>query len=98
MRIIKHKMAEELAIKLLGWKWVSFIDVPIKGTEGYPKRCRVRQLLSAKQMKSERWQSFLREREASDATGDEPLSYAYCSSQGSIVALPRFVLLVEEHE
>lgn len=96
MKIVKHKLNEYLAITLLGWKWVSFVGIPVKGTEGYPKKCRVRQLLSKKQLESESWQDKLSVNEGRDAIGDEPLAYTYCSSQGSDARVPRFTILVDE--
>ena len=95
-RIVKHDMAEELAIRLLGWKWMSFVGVPVKGTEGYPNKCRVRQLMSAAQLNGKEWREYFRDHEGADATGDEPLAYTYCSSGRSDAPLPRFTILVEE--
>ena len=95
-RIIKHQMTEELAVRLLGWKWMSFVGIPVKGTEGYPAKCRVRQLMSAEQLKSKEWQKHFQDHEGADATGDEPLTYTYCSSGRRDVPLPRFTILVEE--
>ena len=95
MRIIKHDLNEELAILLLGWEWISFIGIPVRGTAGYPMKCRVRQLFSANQLKSDRWREFLRENDGAEATGTEPLAYGYCSSGGNCEPLPRFTILVE---
>jgi hypothetical protein len=98
MRILQHRMSEELAIRLLGWKWVSFVGLPVKSSDCYPANCRVRQLFSAKQLNSEDWQQFFRDSEGADATGDEPLAYSYCSSQGDDMPLPRFIILLDEGE
>lgn len=95
-RIVSHQLDEELAIRLLGWKWMSFIGIPVKGTSGYPAKCRVRQLFSAAQLKAKSWREFFEEWEGCEATGDEPLAYGYCSSQSSCVPLPRFTIMVEE--
>lgn len=97
MRLLKHQLDEELAIKLLGWKWMSFIGTPVKSEPGYPEERRVRQLMSAKALKSEQWKQHLEEHEGREATGDEPLAYAYCSSQG-LAALPIFTILVDERD
>lgn len=96
MRILKHKMREELAIRLLGWKWMSFVDVPVPLTPGYPAKCRVRQLFSKAQLADPGWIEFLKDRSGAEATGDEPLSYSYFSSGGMVAQLPRFTILVDE--
>ena len=96
MKILKHDLDEELAIRLLGWKWMSFVSIPVKGTPGYPAQCRVRQLMSAKQLKMKEWQRALDETEGREATGDEPLAYTYCSSGRSDATVPRFTILVDE--
>lgn len=70
---------ERLAIELFGWRWISFIGIPVRGTEGYPAKMRVRRLLSPEVIPA--WMSSTKH-EAADATGDEPLCYAYCSSGG----------------
>lgn len=71
-----------VAKRLFGWRWMSYVGVPIKGTPGYPKKCRVRDFMSPKRMADDRWQAMLRDNESRPATGDEPLAYHYCSSQG----------------
>lgn len=96
MRIIEHNLNEELAIRLLGWQWKSFVGTPIKGTAGYPTKCRVRQLLSAEQLKSDHWQKFLQENDGADATGREPLAYTYCSNGRRDEPLPRFTILMDD--
>ncbi len=98
MKVVAHEMTEELAVRLLGWKWMAFDDIPIKGTPGYPAECRVRQLFSAKQLANAKWRKYLEEHNASDATGEEPLSYTYCSSGCNAARLPRFTILVDECE
>jgi hypothetical protein len=92
---ISHKEREELCIRLLGWKWVSFIGIPHNEHPTYPAECRVRQLLSAKQLKNKYWREMLDANDAQPATGEEPLSYRYCSSQGP-ARVPEFVVLVED--
>jgi hypothetical protein len=91
-KIIKHKLNEELAIKLLGWKWIAFDGIPIRTAPGYPDQCRVRELFSPEEQASKGWQDFFAEHNASDATGDEPLSYAYCSSSGP-GRVPQFLII-----
>ena len=81
--------------KMLGWKWLSFIDTPTTGTEGYPQPCRVRMLFSPKQLKDVEWQKYLQEAEVKDADGSEPLHYRYCSSMGPAVP-PSLYLLIDE--
>ena len=95
MKIVKHDINEELAIRLLGWKWVSFIGIPVRSTEGYPAKRRVRQLMSAKAMRDSGWQEFLEKHEGRDAVGDEPLAYCYGSSLGPAI-IPTFTILVDD--
>jgi hypothetical protein len=86
MKQLTHDLHEELAIRLLGWRWMAFTGIPVKGTASYPKKCRVRQLFSKEQLATLT--------DAEEATGDEPLSYAYCSSVGPAI-VPRFAIFVE---
>ena len=77
---------------------MSFIGKPVKSCPEYPKDVRVRQLLSSKQLESKTWIDFLAENDDREANGDEPLSYTYCSAGCCAVPLPKFTILVEEHE
>lgn len=96
MKLIeKHDLHEEIAIRVLGWKWMSFVGIPTKSAEGYPAKRRVRELFSPKMLKSAEWQKYLAENEGREADMTEPLSYCYCSSQGPVVP-PRIYLLVQE--
>lgn len=94
MHPIKHRLDEELAIRLLGWKWISFVGIPVRETPSYPKKTRVRQLFSKSQLEGKDWEEFARKYEAKEATGEEPLAYSYCSSQGPAM-LPKFTILVD---
>jgi hypothetical protein len=95
MRLIEnHGMTEEICAKLLGWKWLSYIGAPTRNIACYPRKCRVRQFFSPKQLKSKRWNDYLKQNEVQDATGDEPLAFCYCSEGGSI--LPRIILLIDD--
>ena len=76
------------AIETLGYKWMSFDGIPTRGTEGYPQRQRVRQLMSPEQLASPRWQEFLQQNNGREADGDEPLSYSYCSSGCDVAIVP----------
>ncbi len=71
---------EFIAQHVFGWKWISYIGTPIRGTEGYPCKCRVRQFFSPKTLENKDWIEYFAEAKAQPATGDEPLSYSYCSS------------------
>jgi len=71
-----------IAEELFGWKWWSWVGIPIRGTPGYPTKTRVRQFVSPEQLADKRWEKFLEASEGAPATGDEPLDYSYCSSQG----------------
>jgi hypothetical protein len=82
-----------IAEKLFGWKWMSKVSVPVKGTPDYPKHCRVREFLAPDEIENRRtneyWLDyFAREGEMLEATGDEPLAYSYCSSQPGIRLAP----------
>lgn len=77
------------AVEKLGWRWMSWIGTPVKGTLGYSKKQRVRQLLSPKQL--ECWKRFLAQNEGRKADGSEPLSYAHCSSGGGVELVPDLV-------
>ena len=72
----------------LGYKWKAWRGIPVKGTPGYPDSCQVRQLLSPDQLASWKWKSFFESVSATDATGDEPLSYSYCSNGSDVAPLP----------
>lgn len=99
LREIEHDIDAELAVRLLGWKWLSFMSRPMASHPEYEsgKKIRCRQLFSPKQLCDARWKSFFAKEDARDATGEEPLSYAYCSSNGPAI-VPKFHLLVEESQ
>lgn len=74
---------EFIAEKLLGWKWIAYKGIPVRGTPGYPDQCVVRRFASPQLLANEKWAGILdRSGGYTDATGDEPLAYCYCSSQG----------------
>lgn len=96
MRLIKkHELDETVLTEVLGWKWIAFVGVPVKGTDGYPEKQRVRQLFSPKQLKSKQWIKILDQNDGRPATGDEPLAYCYCSSAGPAIP-PRVFLLIDD--
>lgn len=95
MICVKHMLDEELAIRLLGWKWMSFIGTPVKSSPAYPNLVRVRQLMSPKQLESKSWINYFNRTEGREATGDEPLAYTYCSSWCTAASIPKFTILVE---
>ena len=79
------ELNEAVAKTIFGWRWLSWIGIPVKGTPGYPKPCRVRQFMSPDAMRNQRWLDFWKRPdvgEVREADGTEPLSYVYCSSQG----------------
>ncbi len=83
--MINQEVNKRIARELFGWRWMSWIGIPTKGTPGYPKECRVRQLLSPVAMEkrgSDYWRAYLADRDWRDADGSEPLAYCYCSSMG----------------
>lgn len=77
-----------IACELFGWKWMAYHGIPIKGTAGYPAKCRVRQCFPKESQENTDWQQYLATWEGAPATGEEPLAYAYCSSQGPAMPLP----------
>jgi hypothetical protein len=97
LREVEHDIDAELAVRLLGWKWLSFMSRPVSSHPLYETRqeIRCRELFSPRQLASDTWVAWLKSKDARDATGDEPLSYAYCSSSGP-ERPPRFHLLIEE--
>jgi hypothetical protein len=92
MRVIEHDMTEELCIRLLGWKWMSFVGIPTRDTECYPNKCRVRQFFSPTQLKDKHWNEFLSENEGHKAIGTEPMHAAY----RTFARPPRFIILVDD--
>lgn len=90
-----EEIATAIIIKMLGWKWMSFIGIPTRDTEGYPEKRRVRELFSPKQLKSKQWIDYLSQNEGREADGTEPLSYSYCSSAGPAMP-PRLFVLIDD--
>lgn len=79
---------EIYAIERHGYRWMSFIGIPVRRTPDYPNEQRVRQLLSAEQLEHPRWKEFLEKHEGREADGTEPLSYDYCSSACNVAQTP----------
>lgn len=94
MRIVEHNMTEELAVKLLGWKWITTIDVPTKDHPQYPEMMPVRRLMSPKQMADPSWINHFHKCNAQPSDGTEPLSYCHDSSGGW--PLPKITILVDD--
>lgn len=67
-------LQRDVAERVMGWRWVAFEGVPTRDTAGYPAKCRVRMFCPPDMIESnaDTW--------IGEATGDEPLSYKYCSS------------------
>lgn len=79
----KAEVNQLIAMKLFGWKWIAFIGCPVRGTEGYPENCKVRQFVSPELLANKKWKAFFESVGGfTDATGEEPLAYCYCSSRG----------------
>lgn len=96
MKVIEdHNLHDQILTQVLGWKWMSYIGKPCRGTEGYPEDCRVRQLMSPRQLESQKWKDYFAGCEGREADGTEPLSYRYCSSVGPAMP-PRILILVDE--
>lgn len=77
---------EEIAIKLMGWKWMTFHGIPVKGAPGYPEECTVKQLFTPEALANPKWQEIF----TGEATGQEPLSYTYCSSGFNAATVPNY--------
>ena len=77
-----------VAIEKHGFRWMSWVGIPIRGTANYPEKQRVRQLLSPEQLASERWTTHLAENDGREAEGHEPLAYSYCSSGCNVEPVP----------
>ena len=77
-----QEINERIATELFGWRWVSWVGIPTKGTPHYPAPCRVRQFISPGHITPVAWQQRVDEAGGRDADGTEPLSYRYCSSLG----------------
>lgn len=76
-----QERTELLAKELFGWKWMRYIGIPTRGTPGYSKKMPVRQFMSPETVAE--WRKDSRFADMVEADGTEPLSYCYCSSQGS---------------
>jgi len=96
MKVIeKHNLTETVLTQILGWKWMSYIGTPVKGTPGYPAKQRVRQLFSPNQLRTAGWSEVFEQAEGREADMTEPLDYCYCSSAGPAIP-PRIMILVDE--
>lgn len=74
---------ERVAIKLLGWRWMREICIPIKGTPNYPQKQPVREFMPPSRFKNQQWiESWNRNGWPTESDGTEPLAYCYCSSGG----------------
>ena len=87
MRRIEAWCAEHV----MGWRWYSFLSIPVKGTPGYPGTMRVRQFFSKAQLNNPKWQEFVDRSSVQPATGDEPLSYDYCSFGSTAAGIPNYL-------
>lgn len=84
---VHRKLDELIAIHLFNWKWMAWVGTPVRSTPGYPKHCRVRQFMPPETYNSHRWRETFAAKEGREATGDEPLSYRYCSSMSLTIPL-----------
>jgi len=73
-----------VAEELFGWKWLAYLGIPVRDTPGYPNKVLVRQFFSPGIEANKHWLDYFAHKGGGfqPATGDEPLSYRYCSSQG----------------
>lgn len=77
-----------IAEELFGWRWLAYMGRPTRSHPDYPKEMRVRRFYPPmKDMGSkivrEQWEEHFQQVPHEPATGDEPLCYSYCSSNGS---------------
>lgn len=75
-------MDEAVAEELFGWKWLAFTCRPTRSHPEYPKEMRVRRFYPPVESLGKQWAAYFKEHPHEPATGDEPLSYCYCSSNG----------------
>lgn len=79
-----------IAEELFGWKWMAYDGKPMINHPQYREGdIRVREFFSPESLKNKRWQEYWGEKNGAEATGDEPLSYRYCSSYGPAM-VPRY--------
>lgn len=81
-KMTNREIDERIAIHLFSWEWMSWHGIPIRGTPGYPVKCRVRGFLNPETIAGEAWQTCFAKNSGRHASGKEPLCYSYCSSQG----------------
>lgn len=86
---ITANLDERVAEEFFGWRWMAFTGTPVRGADGYPNKTTVRQFFPPDSDLSEDWRKYLEKHGASPASGNEPLSYRYCSSCGPHV-VPHF--------
>lgn len=79
------QLNETIAEKFFGWKWMAFIDRPMRSHPDYPKDVRVRRFVTPNTLADKSWISFFSDHDGRTATGYEPLAYCYCSSGGPAV-------------
>ncbi len=77
----KRNLNELVATQVMGWKWMRYEDIPIRGTPGYPQKCMVRRLLTPNALGNEAWKRLFQ----GEAYGTEPLEYCYGSSSGPAI-------------
>ena len=82
------KLDEAIAEEFFGWRWLAANGIPVRGTEGYPNKVMCRRFfppddkLASSASGKRQWAEYFEETPHVPATGDEPLDYCYCSSNG----------------
>jgi hypothetical protein len=71
-----------IAESLFGWRWLSYVGRPIRSTPDYPREQRVRRFFPPEAVLHKSWLKWFVENPTEPATGNEPLDYCYCSSNG----------------
>lgn len=78
----KTNLDYAVAEEFFGWRWLTFFGRPERGTPGYPAECQVRRFFPPEKELHKSWLNWFKENPTAPATGDEPLDYSYCSSNG----------------
>ena len=81
------KLDEAIAEEFFGWRWLAYSGRPMRGHPDYHKEIRVRRFyppLESIKSKSVRkqWEDYFARVPHEQASGEEPLCYSYCSSNG----------------
>lgn len=75
-----------IAAEFFGWRWLAFTGRPTREHPEYrtenADKILVRQFFPPRKTMHKNWDRWFAENPTQPATGEEPLSYCYCSSHG----------------